>query len=157
MYDKFTPFQIIKTGINFTFKPERYEIWQSGRCIENNTNIELIVSQNESTNKIFVESSSNKLNLSRHLEFDICYTSGDRIYCATVPEQTNIGNKDAFISFKTNIPFGFNIITRDFKKFEENEPYVCSIFLINKKVAKVSFSFENNSRLLEFYAKGVRE
>jgi hypothetical protein len=157
MYDKFTPFKRIEKGINFTFNPERYEIWQNGRCIEGNVNIQLTFTQNELTKKVFVDTSENNLNLSRDLDFDISYTSGDRIYCATVPEQTNINTKDAYISFKSNVPLGFNIITRSFKNFNENEPYVCSIFLINQKIAKVSFSFENNSRLLEFYAIGVRE
>jgi len=156
MYDQFEPYVSIRQGLDFDFQPERYEIWQKGQCIEHKTEIAFTVKQNEK-GQVLVSVSENDLNIKTNILFDMAYTSGDRIYCATVPSETNINNSDAFISFKANVPLGFKIITREFKFFDTNEPYVFSIFLMQNHIAKVSFSFENNPRLVEFYAKGVRE
>lgn len=157
MYDKFTPFLNILEGFNYNFSPERYELWKDGKCIECSTNLIFKISQDKISNKIFVSTSKNSLNLKENLEFDICYTSGDRVYCATVPKITNINKSSAFIAFKTHVPLGFKIITRFYKNFSESEPYVCSVYFINEVVVKISFSFENDARLLEFYARGIRE
>ena len=156
MYDQFKPFGKINQGLNFKFMPERYEIWQNGECIENRTSIMFNVKQDEK-GKVHVSVSENKLNIKSTIIFDMAYTNGNRILCATVPMETNINNSDAFLSFKTHVPLGFDIITCKSKFFDENEPYAFSIFLIQNNVVKVSFSFENNPRLVEFYAQGIRE
>jgi hypothetical protein len=41
--------------------------------------------------------------------------------------------------------------TRDSKHFERNEPYCCNIFLQNGTIAKITFSFSNPEKLIEFY------
>ena len=156
MYDQFEPFKKISQGLNFQFMPERYEIWQNGRCFEDKISIVFNIKQDEE-GKVHVQISENGLNIKSVVIFDMAYTSGNRIYCATVPIDTNINNSDAFLSFKRNVPLGFNITTRKSKFFDENEPYVFSVFLMQNKLVKVSFSFENNPRIVEFYAKGIRE
>lgn len=157
MYDKYTPFIKNTNFPTIVFKPERYELWQASSCHKAMVDIAIEIHTDNTTGKFIVNISSNNLEINSHLEFDICYTSQDRIYFATVPLQTNINNSDAFNSFKMNVPHGFNIITREFKDFNTDEPYVMSLFTINNYLAKISFSFENKVRLLEFYAKGVRE
>lgn len=41
--------------------------------------------------------------------------------------------------------------TRDHKYYDSNEPIFASVFTINHNVAKVSFSFGNPDKLIEFY------
>ena len=98
--------------------------------------------------------SENRLNIKETLDFDIAYTSIDRILCSIIPMESNIYNSVAFRSFVANSPVGY---TRNYKLIDENEPFACSIFLINNCVAKMSFSFENNPRLIELYAQCVED
>ncbi len=156
MYDRRTPFQIVKKALSFKFVPNRYEIWAGGKLIDKNylydgmmQCIPSIFSESQSEVKFF--NFPQKLNIRHTLLFDMTYTSGDRIYLATVPKETNININPAFLSFKNNVPLGFPIITREKRDFDENEPYVCSIFTIDNIIKKVSFSFANNPRLLELY------
>ena len=155
MYDKFDTSKWEKIhGLNFSFIPERYELWKkNGQHYESSTSIILDVEQ-DTKGKVFVDISENRLNIKETLDFDIAYTSIDRILCPIIPRESNIYNSAAFCSFKANSPIGY---TREYKYFEEDEPFACSIFLINNCVAKMSFSFENNPRLIEFYAQNVRE
>lgn len=155
MYDKRTPFQIITKGLNFVYKPKKYEIWSGGKktkfgtfngkieCIQNDLiSDKAIIKISEQTKEIIIGD---------EIKFDLCYTSGDRIYLATVPKYTNINEYVSFKSFVQNVPIGFPIITRMEKEFGVNDPFVCSVYTINNNVAKVSFSFGNSPRLLELF------
>jgi hypothetical protein len=48
-------------------------------------------------------------------------------------------------------------ITRKGKIFNGNEPYCCSLFSINQKISKVTFSFSNPEKLIEFYSTDTAE
>ena len=45
--------------------------------------------------------------------------------------------------------------TREHYDFGTNEPYVCSIFLVNQKIAKVTFSFVDPDKLIEFFDDSI--
>ncbi len=156
MYDKRESYKISEKALSFNFQPNKYEIWAGGSQIDRgNLNgkiqcIPSILSQSQSEIKVF--NFPEKLNIRHTLLFDLTFTCGDRIHLATIPNETNINNYDSFRSFKSNVPLGFNIITRQKRDFEENEPYVCSVFTTNNKIVKISFSFGNQPRLLELYA-----
>ena len=154
MYDKRTPFQVIEKGLNFNYNPSKFEVWSGGQLTDSGQFSGLIKCEQkglESKNIVVtILDSLDEIEIDHILDFDLSYTSGDRIYLATVPKRSNISNYTSFQSFVSNVPWGFNIITREEKEFKENEPYVCSVFTINNNVVKVSFSFGNNPRLLEF-------
>ena len=156
MYDKREGYQIAEKSLEFTFKPSRYETWASGELIDKGSTSAKIqcipVFFDESKSEIKTFSLSDNLNLRDTLIFDMTFTSGDRIYIATVPQETNIEDYNSFQSFKTNVPFNFPIITREKRDFDINEPYVCSVFTQNNVIVKISFSFGNRPRLLEFYS-----
>jgi hypothetical protein len=155
MYDKRTPYQVANKALTFNFSPRRYEIWSGGQLIDNGL-VEGII---KCTPSFFSEVISEVklidfpdfINIGSTLLFDITFTSVDRIYLATVPRETNINDYNSFQSFKNNVPLGFQIITREKRDFDENEPYVCSVFTINNSIEKISFSFGNSPRLIEFY------
>lgn len=155
MYDKRESFHIAQEAISFVFRTSRYEIWSGGKLIDEgrvNGHIQCmpsLFSKAQSEIKFF--DLPEKLNVRHTLLFDITFTSNDRIYLATVPRQSNINHYDSFMNFKTNVPIGFPIETREKRDFDINEPYVCSVFTIDSTVKKVSFSFGNSPRLLEFY------
>lgn len=155
MFDKREPFQIITKGLNFAFKPRNYEIWSGGKKTKNGIFRGLIeCSQDNSKSEgilIKISEQFRELQICETIKFDLCYTSSDRIYLATVPKYSNISEYVSFKSFVSNVPEGFPIITRVDKEFEINEPYVCSVYTIKNNVAKISFSFGNNPRLLEIF------
>jgi hypothetical protein len=156
MFDKHEPFLISEKALTFIFEPKRYEIWAGGVLIkEGNINGRIECSPlsfEVACCKFETFNLPSELNLTDALIFDITFTGKDRIYMATVPEVTNIGNYNSFVAFKQMIPLNFPIITRYIKEFEEDEPYVCSIYTIDNKYVKLAFSFGNNPRLLELYA-----
>ena len=154
MYDKRTPFQVIEKGLNFNYKPSKFEVWSGGKLIDSGQFSGLIKCEQKGLKSrnivVSILKSVEEIEIDHILDFDLSYTSGDRIYLATVPKRSNISDYPSFQSFVSNVPLGFNIITRQEKEFRENEPYVCSIFTMNNNVVKVSFSFGINPRLLEF-------
>ena len=80
-----------------------------------------------------------------NFKFDRAITSGDRILFHIAAERSNIEN--------TSVMLIENILgpTRSFKEFKSNEPILSSVFTINFNIAKISFSFGNPDRLIEFY------
>lgn len=155
MYDKYKGFLIVQ-GLSFHFQARRYEVWQGGSLIANgNCNTRIEGTAKESTSQV-VQTKLYEIplsvSISQDIMFGISYTSSDRIYLATVPSKTNINNYPSFMTFKMSVPLGFNIITIEEKFFSVDEPYACSIFTINGVIDKITFSFGNNPRLLEFYA-----
>lgn len=155
MYDKREPYQIAQKALSFNFSPNRYEVWSAGKMIAKNDislRIQCIPSVlSEAQSEVKFYGLPDRLNIRDTLLFDITFTSNDRIYLATVPQETNIASYESFQSFKLNVPNGFQIETRKKRDFEINEPYVCSVFTVNNQIRKLSFSFGNEPRLIEFY------
>ena len=77
--------------------------------------------------------------------FDEFVTAKDRLQLITIPAQTNAQNMGIM---------GFQMIlgsTRQQKNFNRNEPYCCNLFMQQGSIAKVTFSYSNPEKLLEFY------
>lgn len=152
MYDKFEAFlQLDKQ--NFSFLPSRYEVWKTGQMVENgNINKPIIatVSDVDGEEKVVVTFIDQKLNiqLASTNIYDLFTTSVDRLQLLTIPQQTNAENNMAIQMFKMTIG-----PTRAFKNFNTNEPYCCNIFTINGTINKITFSFSNPEKLIEFYSE----
>jgi hypothetical protein len=152
MYDKFEAFlQLDKQ--NFSFLPARYEVWKTGQMVENgNINKPIIatVSDVDGEEKVVVTFIDQKLNiqLASTNIYDLFTTSVDRLQLLTIPQQTNAENNMAIQMFKMTIG-----PTRAFKNFNTNEPYCCNIFTINGTINKITFSFSNPEKLIEFYSE----
>ena len=79
------------------------------------------------------------------VKFDRATTSGERILFYIAAEQTNVQNTSLYM---LSSMLGY---TRNHKYYDSNEPIFASVFTINHNVAKVSFTFGNPDRLIEFF------
>jgi hypothetical protein len=149
MFDKYTPFYKIDKGFKFSFEAKTCKIITEFDEIVLPTNVKINANQNDDKSINFALI-NNSFEIESRIIFDIVYTSTDRIYCATVPEKTNINDSYDFLKFKTSAPLLFNMITREFKDFSKTEPYVCSVFTIDSIVKRVTFRFENPVKIIQF-------
>lgn len=78
-------------------------------------------------------------------EFDGCIGCNDRLLLYSLPEKTN-ANIIVMTVLRNLCPS-----TRNKKIYSATEPVVCSIFTNNGHPVKVSFTFANPERVLEFY------
>lgn len=158
-YDQLVPFQIVEEALNFRFITYRYEEWSNGKLQRKGNimaNIVCIpVFFDDKKSEITFRNIPKELNIHETLIFDLTFTGKDRIFLATIPQKTNIESYNTFGVFKSSVPLGFPIITREEREFDENEPFACSIFLQNDEISKISFSFGNNPRLIEFYSDKI--
>ena len=150
MYDDFEPLQIY-TKTNFSFNTSKYELWIGGKLIDSGnieTLIEAIVINEEGLEKVKVIFSDPILHneLSSENVFDIFISINDRLQLLIIPENTNV-NIPAFVAYKLSIG-----TTRIEKNFARNEPYCCNLFFVKGHLVKVTFSFSNPEKLLEFYS-----
>lgn len=145
-FDRFKPFQRLRIQ-PFFFYPSRYEVWQKGK----------IVKQKSVTGKIDGQLFNNMLRvdfadiddeneIQNGTCFDIFITQIDRLLLATIPSNEEFGEHDGLTSMRTLIG-----ATRPEKKFSDLEPYCCSLFTQNGRISKISFSFSNPAKLLEFH------
>lgn len=137
----------------FRFPVDRYEEWEDGRMIDfgevhfnicfkynaggffsRKTSIDVVLDNNPISQKIISS-----------IKFDRATTNGDRILFYVAAEQKNIQNP-ALEMLSSMLGY-----TRDSKYYDSIEPVFASIFTINHDVAKVSFSFGNPDRLIEFF------
>lgn len=149
MFDKYTPFYKINKGFRFSFEAKTCKVITEFDEITLPTNVKINAIQNEDESVNFTII-NNAFEIESRITFDIVYTSTDRIYCATVPEKTNINDSYDFLRFKTSAPLLFNMITREFKDFSKTEPYVCSAFTIDSVVKRLAFRFENPVKIIQF-------
>jgi hypothetical protein len=153
MYDNFEAFQRLDiTGFDFNFSSMSYEIWENGRKINYASalsSISLTTEKHLGKDIAIIRISNSNLNkyLSLKCEFDIFMTSNDRLQLFILPNMTNVKNNLAFKMFNEN--FG---PTREFKMFENNEPFCCNLFTIDGKLDKVTFNIAEPERMIEFYS-----
>lgn len=155
IYDKFEPFQSLET-ISFVFLSTRYEKWIGGNMVasgESNTYFQSrnIVVDGEKKIELFHDDLKLNNELANNNVFDKIVTAHDRIQLITIPNETNSEN--------IGITMLKMIIgsTRNSKSFNYNEPYCCNLFLHEGKLSKVTFSYSNPEKLLEFYSDSVEE
>ena len=150
MYDKFQPFQELQKQ-NFTFQPLRYEIWVKGKMVKNGHTSSMIkanvVMQNSSelVEVLFSDENLNDELASRNI-FDKLITANDRLQLVVIPQESNSENM-GIMMFKMIIG-----ATRKNKHFNNNQPYCCNLFLQNNTLTKITFSFSNQEKLIEFYS-----
>jgi hypothetical protein len=150
MYDKFTPFLKIPKR-TFTFTPKRYEIWFGGKLINSGVSalpIYFTVIQEEKLDvfRVSIFESSLHKEIAHQFILDEFITSNDRLQLVTIPSETNpkcLGLE----AMKMIIG-----ATRDEKNFESNEPYCGNLFLQQDAIVKITFSFSNPEKLIEFYS-----
>ncbi|WP_157209258.1 hypothetical protein [Mariniflexile maritimum] len=148
MYDRFGTNQILEKQ-NFSFNPSRYEIWIGGKEVKNGNTNKLIsanVIKVSGIEKMEINIKDSKLEneISEFNIFDQFITSGDRLILLIIPKITNVENV-AFGVFRNTIGS-----TRNEKNFKKNEPFACSLFLINGIISKMSFSFSNPEKQIIF-------
>jgi len=149
MFDNFEPFLRVEKQ-DFDFQATRYETWMKGQMIGSGSTTAVIsarvVSENgEDKMAILFDTPSLNKELSQKNIFDEFVTSKDRLQLITIPDQTNVENM-GIMMFKMNLG-----ATRQHKEFNNNEPYCCNLFLQNGVISKVTFSYSNPEKLVEFY------
>lgn len=149
MFDTFEPFKGLQKQ-NFQFQPTRYETWMAGKMIDSgrtNSIIAANVIYQDGSEKM--EVTFDDLNLNGELTmknvFDEFVTAKDRLQLIVIPEETNSENV-AIMMFKMTIG-----ATRQRKNFSRGEPFCCNLFMQGGAIAKVTFSFTNPEKLIEFY------
>lgn len=151
MFDTFQAHQFLKK-FPFTFQATRFEIWQDGEMIKNGRSTNRIIAtvQQQLNQSEVVSLSISDASLLNELalvtSFDKVFTLQDRIILVTIPEPNKSDNV-GIMSLRTT-----SGVTRPGKRFDNNEPFCCSLFLTNKEISKVTFSFSNPEKLIEFYS-----
>ncbi len=108
--------------------------YNKGGFLNRKVGIDVLIDRNPMPKKIISQ-----------MKFDRATTSGERILFYIAAERTNVEN--ASLSMLSSV-LGY---TRGHKYYDSNEPIFASVFTINHNVAKVSFTFGNPDRLIEFY------
>ena len=137
----------------FSFPVDRYEEWESGRLtdygeVHGNIRFEYKrggLFRGKQSIKIMFDNNPMPEKMISEINFDRATTSGERILFYIAAEQTNVQN--AALGMLSSM-LGY---TRSCKNYNPNEPIFASVFTINHNVAKVSFTFCNPDRLIEFY------
>ncbi len=150
MYKQFEPFNELPKQ-NFLFYATRFEIWQNNKMINSGntfTTIEAVVKEVDNISKVEVSINNDKMysEIASTNIFDKFVTGRDRLQLITIPNKTNTDNM-AIELLKMTIG-----ATRDFKNFNNDEPYCCNLFIIENDIVKLTFSFACPDKLIEFYA-----
>jgi hypothetical protein len=136
------------------FRPTRFEVWRGGQKIK----------AGKTTSVVTIELEENGLGYKdlgqmavRHSEmalldflthdtwFDMYGAQGNRIVLLTIPSVTNAG----CIGMRTMQQRWPH--SRYKHNFESTEPFVCSLFMVNGQLTKVTFSLDNPETLVELY------
>jgi hypothetical protein len=151
-FDNWPPFQDFSFQ-QFQFPVDRYEEWKAGRMVasgEVHFNIFFKYNKGGFLNRkvgidVLIDRNPMPKKIISQMKFDRATTSGERILFYIAAERTNVEN--ASLSMLSSV-LGY---TRGHKYYDSNEPIFASVFTINHNVAKVSFTFGNPDRLIEFY------
>lgn len=131
---------------DFVYNPQHFVEYEDGKQKSfGSTGLKIIVANK--SNKISVEIQFNDMNdkLKDTFVFDTCIGSWDRLLLYSLPRQTN-ADIILLTTLRNICPF-----TRDYKIYAATEPVACSLFTSNGFLVKVSFTFANPERLIEFY------
>lgn len=150
-WDKFEPFKRVQKQ-GFSFQPSRYETWKGEKMVDSGKTNSIINARVVNINgdeKMEITFNDTKLNneLANKNIYDEFVTGNDRLQLITIPNETNSQNMGIQM-FKMTIG-----ATRQHKNFNSNEPYCFNLFLLNGKIAKVTFSYSSPEKLIEFYSE----
>lgn len=139
--------------MEFGFQPTRYEDWMGGQMVASGpTRSPIFARKKQLDGEERIEIGFNDPTLGGKLAatnvFDVFVTGKDRLQLVTIPAEPEAGVA-AVSMFQQLVG-----ITRPYKAFGANEPYCCNLFLKEGRIDKLTFSFSNPERLLEFYQDG---
>ena len=134
----------------FNFKSSRYEIWKNGKLIKNGKiETEFLgipsASNISSMLKLKLINNNKEFELISNMFFDKLIKLNDRFVGISIPYNTDM---DDYALAMFRALYG---ATSGKKYFNNDEPYSCSIFYKNKKIAKIALNFNNSNRIIEFY------
>lgn len=135
----------------FSFRGSNYEMWEAGRKIRSgltNTYISCICNGGVyNRTSIDVELTGNPMPeiLMSSIRFDRAICLPDRIMFYSTAVETNVQNTTLAL-LSSNVGY-----TRESKFYDEKEPVVVSVFTIDQRIVKMSFSLPNPDRLIEFF------
>lgn len=152
MFDSHKPHQFLEP-YSFNFHAQRFEEWMNGKMISEGKPTKfsgIVFTANKTENDEYVslialDDEFEKLVDFLNTYFEKVFTLHDRIILASIPPPSN---KDVVGIHALRQTCGVTRFTEDFR---EKEPYCCSLFTIQGEVSKVTFSFSNPERLVEFY------
>ena len=149
MFDNFESYKSVSKQ-NFSFHPSRFEMWIGGEMVRDGAtnqsiNAKPVIIDNVQKMEITFNDVSLSNELAQNNIFDEFVTANDRLQLLILPAKTNVEN--------TGIMFLKMILgaTREIKNFNRNEPFCCNLFLQKGIIVKVTFSYSNPEKLLEFY------
>lgn len=146
VFDKFKALNRVNIA-GFVFVSTRYELWDKGNLTKaknSPSKISCTVTLS-GTFMLEIEESSLESDIAKKQLYDIAVSQNDRLQLLILPSETNL--KSVGLVNLTTV-FG---ATRDEKEFKYNEPFCCNLFFVQGKLVKVTFSYSNPDRLLEFY------
>ena len=133
MLDTFDAPQFLNK-FSFAFNPPRFEIWSDGDLVKSGQTYNIINAEVKNNNEgnemisLAIADTSLFQDISHTNTFDTVFTLQDRIILATIPEPSSKDNV-GIMSLRTTTG-----ITRRGKVFNSNEPFCCSLFLLNKLI-----------------------
>ncbi|WP_375416899.1 hypothetical protein [uncultured Hymenobacter sp.] len=151
-YDRYPDQEVVWRDIRFA--PARFEVWMSGQKIKSGRASSIITITLEENGLGYqglgqVEVRHNEAALLNLLSdenmFDMYGAQGNRIVLATVPTQTNARSID-MTAMQMRWPH-----SRYNYDFKSDEPYACSLFMLNQRISKLAFHLDNPEKLVEFY------
>lgn len=131
----------------FVFVATRYELWDKGKLTKAK-NSDSTITCTLTVNDAFVleiEEPSLETDIAKKQLYDLAVSQTDRLQLVILPSETNL--KSGGLASLTMF-FG---TTRAEKEFKYDEPYCCNLFFQQGYLVKVTFSYGNPDRLLEFY------
>lgn len=159
-FDSFEPFMELKP-FEFSFHANRFEIWQKGSLVDSGRNSTSIIARVIPGKSIQFEMMHIAVINSRPFSyltdsnlFTFMTTQKDRILLVNLPvsEVEDSNAMGMFRMMANTIGQGRNIPNYERPELLKlNQPFACSLFLQNKKIAKVTFSVNKPETLIEFY------
>jgi hypothetical protein len=152
MFDTHTPYQFL-VPYSFNFQAHRFEEWKNGKMISEGKPIEfsgIVFTANKTEEDEYIsvmalDDEFEKLVDFFSTNFEKVFTLHDRIILVSIPPPSN---KDIAGILALRETSGVTRFTAD---FGEKEPYCCSLYTIKGEVFKITFSFSNPERIVEFY------
>jgi hypothetical protein len=147
MFDYYEPHQFVDT-LNFSFKSSHFEIWQNGKLIVAKKGSNILSAEkgtNDGEINISIFGTISASEIASTISFEKAFTLKDRIILVTIP---NPSRRDIPGIISLRMTSG---VTNPGKVYTFPDPYCCSLFTLKQEIEKVTFSFSNPERLLEFY------
>jgi hypothetical protein len=155
-YDWFEPFLVVPWK-EFTFIPQRYEVWEKGKMIKSGTTNGLIsgipanvFGRTNMEITVFVTPEVMGKYIFPSFIFDVLFSQKDRLQLASIPPEKPF-DSNGIISLRDEVT---GVTTPNSHK-SDIQPYCSGLFFRNKKLVQISFSLNSPTRLIEFHGDGI--